>query len=74
MIHYANLSGRSNVSAFESHDISIAVRFNDGRTYLYSYASAGKGHVDRMKQLAIAGIGLNSYINEYVYSSYERKW
>lgn len=76
---YANLSGESNVSCHQIGDDNIVVEFNtrgkDGcNTYKYSYRSAGQGNVDHMKSLAVAGLGLNSFINTNVRKLYERKW
>lgn len=62
MERYANLNGNSSVSGFEIGDTWIRVQFTDGSIYRYSYGKAGAIHVEKMKQLARAGRGLNSYI------------
>ncbi len=74
MIHYRNKGGNSGVRLFEILDSSILVRFSDGKTYLYTYQSAGSSHIENMKNLAIKGVGLNSYINRKVRKNYERKY
>lgn len=79
MNNYKNLSGRSNVLSFQNGDDYIVVKFatngKDGcDTYKYTYQSAGSVYVEHMKQLAIEGIGLNSFINTSVKKNYENKW
>lgn len=72
MQRYADTDRDSGVSHFEIADASITVLFkNTARSYTYSYQRAGRDHVERMKQLALAGEGLNEYINENVKKSYD---
>lgn len=71
MISYGNYGGDSSVSAYDYGDDYIEVEFDDGSTYTYTYASAGVGNVEEMKQLADCGEGLNSYINTYCKYDYE---
>lgn len=73
MERYKNLGGDSGVSAYEIGDNSIAVQFSTGEVYLYTYSSAGSEYIEEMKSLAVAGEGLNSYINKYVRKEYESK-
>jgi hypothetical protein len=70
MKHYANLSGDSGVRAYRNGPGSITVEFQDGATYLYTYASAGRTHVEAMKQLAMRGQGLSTYIARHVREAY----
>lgn len=63
MERYKNLGGNSGIMAYEIDDQSITVEFQDGSVYLYTYDSAGAENIERMKKLAIAGEGLNSFIN-----------
>ena len=70
---YRNLSGTSGVSAYEIGPDHITIEFTDGTMYLYTYASAGKDNVERMKGLAQAGRGLSTYISTTVGKLYERK-
>lgn len=65
MTPYANKSGESGVLAFEIGTDYILVEFNSGREryYRYTYASAGRDAVETMKELALAGEGLNSFIS-----------
>jgi curli biogenesis system outer membrane secretion channel CsgG len=70
---YADPDGDSSVAAYEIGDDYVRVRFSDGSVYLYTYASAGASHVERMKELARSGDGLNSYIMNNVKYDYESK-
>lgn len=75
---YKNLSGNSDVKEFELGEDRITVRFkkksNDGYdTYVYSESSAGTENIKTMKELAIAGLGLNSFINTTVKYRYESR-
>ncbi len=70
---YLNLSGRSGVIYYKSEDDFIEVTFKDHSIYLYNYIKPGKAVVDRMKTLASAGSGLNSYISSVVKKNYYKK-
>lgn len=70
---YQNLSGRSDVVSYEIGDDYIIVQFSDGGTYSYTYESTGAEDVEQMKQLALAGEGLNSFINRDVRTRYAEK-
>jgi hypothetical protein len=72
MITYSNLSSSSGVTAFKAGKDYIVVAFADD-VYLYTYASAGKSHIEKMKQLAEAGRGLGTYISRHVREHYEKK-
>jgi hypothetical protein len=71
---YKNLSGQSNVKAYELTDYSITVLFNDGDYYLYSTNKIGLSNLTQMKSLAAKGSGLNSFINKNVRKLYDKKW
>ena len=74
MQQYLNLGGDSGVEGYEIGDDYITVYFaRSHKGYKYSYQSAGQTHVERMKQLAKAGNGLNEYINRNTRNLYERK-
>ncbi len=73
MERYRNLGGDSGVVAYELGDDSIAVEFSDGSLYLYTYQSAGSHNIEEMKVLAVAGRGLNSFINNNVRKKYASK-
>lgn len=73
MVSYNNNSGNSGIMGYEIGDECITVWFSgNGRSYSYSYDSAGVYHVEHMKGLAMAGSGLNSYINKFVRDKYVR--
>lgn len=72
MQRYADLNDDSGVSSFEMGSSYIKVWFNrDAASYVYSHVSAGGYHVEHMKKLAVAGKGLNTYINKNVKRDYE---
>ena len=72
-VRYANLGGNSGVEMFEEHPDQIAVTFaGSEKVYIYSYRSAGKPHVEAMKELARHGQGLNTYINKNCRYLYEK--
>lgn len=70
---YKDINNDSGVRGYEIHDDSITVWF-DGteRSYTYSYGLAGATHVEKMKELARNGDGLNAYINYNVKFKYDR--
>lgn len=73
MERYLNLGGDSNVIGYEIGGDFIRVRFGDGSTYLYTNQSAGAENIATMKTLAVAGQGLNSFINRVVRKLYASK-
>jgi hypothetical protein len=66
---YENSTGRSGVISFEITADSISVYFKGGNVYLYNSTKPGTNHVNRMKDLAQSGSGLNSYIKKYIGSN-----
>lgn len=73
MEKYKNKSGHSNVSAYELKTDSITVQFTNDELYVYDYQHTGKRHVENMKQFAIAGEGLGTYINVVAKYGYARQ-
>lgn len=73
MERYENLGGNSGISGYEIGEDFIRVYFKDGGIYLYTYTSAGRYNIEHMKQLAIQGKGLNTFINTTVKKAYARK-
>lgn len=65
MQRYRNLSGNSGVVAYQTGPDAIVVKFRGGDVYCYTCATAGRGHVEAMKQLAVEGRGLSGYIAEH---------
>lgn len=74
MERYLNLGRDSGVALYEFGATSITVQFNDGASYLYTNESAGIEMIAEMKKLAIAGRGLNSFINKNVSKKYARRF
>ena len=70
---YKNLRGNSNVTAYEIANDSIKVQFNDGGLYLYNYSKPGMRYVNKMKQLALNGTGLNGLISSEIKKNYYLK-
>ncbi|MCE3278665.1 MAG: hypothetical protein K0S44_856 [Bacteroidetes bacterium] len=68
-----NNSGTSGVEFYEIENKDIIVQFIDGSIYKYTYNSAGEEAVEKMKELALAGKGLTTYINQFVKDKYEAK-
>ena len=73
---YLDLNNDSGIVQYKIDGTSIEVVFSNGlcRHYLYTYFSAGVHNVERMKQLASQGDGLNSYIMRYCRNSYANRW
>lgn len=70
---YANVGGDSGITNYEIGKDFIRVKFSDGSIYEYTYESAGSENIEYMKELAIQGHGLNSYINKKVRTLYATK-
>jgi hypothetical protein len=68
-----NNSGTTGVEFYEIEDKDIIVQFVDGSIYRYTYKSAGEEAVEHMKELAIKGKGLTTFINQVVKDKYESK-
>ena len=73
MTPYRNLGGNSGIEAYEIGPDFIRVQFSDGSVYWYTYEKPGPQNVEHMKQLAVNGQGLNSFINTTVRDDYARK-
>ena len=63
MQRYKNLTGQSNIYAFELLDSGITIQFNDHSKYTYQSSRVGFNNMTEIKRLAINGQGLNSFIN-----------
>jgi hypothetical protein len=73
MQRYNGADRDSGIDAYEAGANYMRVRFIHGGTYVYTYRSAGRRHIDTMKLLAKSGKGLNTYINDHVRERFERK-
>lgn len=74
MTSYKNLSGQSNVLSYSYTQDSFTVLFKDGMHYLYSTLKNPQSTVDKMKELADRGIGLNSMLATKPHCPHDRKW
>jgi hypothetical protein len=71
MVTYANRSGDSGVAEYAIGPDCIVVRYvNSSTLYTYNHQKPGAVHVNRMKQLAADGLGLATYIAQYVRADY----
>jgi len=73
MENYANKSGDSAVTGFQIESNSMKVRFKDHHVYLYDIRHPGPEHLEKMKELARAGWGLNTYIESEVKNDFSSK-
>lgn len=73
MVLYKNINGNSNILAYEIALESILVKFGDGSIYHYTYSSTGKDDIEYMKELAVKGFGLNSFISRIVRKRFDAK-
>lgn len=71
---YRDWDHDSGIRAYEIGSDYIVVEFKTGRSrcYKYTYSSAGMNDVERMKQLARSGDGLNEFIGKR--KDYADKW
>lgn len=71
MKKYIDITGNSGVTAYIIGTESISVEFNNDVIYLYTYESAGKRTIEKMKKLATEGKGLSTYISQHVKDKFE---
>lgn len=62
---YQDMEGESGIFAYEFGDDWIDVQFKGGHIYRYCAVDIGSAAVRKMKRLAEAGDGLNTYINTH---------
>lgn len=73
MESYKDTNNDSGVKGYEIGDTYIIVWFKGSvRSYTYSYNRAGAAHVEKMKELARKGDGLNAYIMNFVKDKFDR--
>lgn len=73
MVPYRDWDRDSGVQAYEVGEAHIDVQFKGGAVYRYTSNSVGAANLDRMVNLALAGEGLNAFINESVRRSYSAR-
>ncbi|GAA5644987.1 MULTISPECIES: hypothetical protein [Vibrio] len=70
---YRDITNDPSIRGYEIGDDYITVWLEgDVRPSTYKYDRAGRQHVERMKQLAKSGNGLNAYIQHFVKFDYDR--
>jgi hypothetical protein len=72
-IEYRNSSNNSGVVQYETTPDDITIEFKDGSKYVYDKKTPGRYKVNKMKNLAKRGFGLNTYINKRIKSAYKTK-
>ncbi len=70
---YPSRSRNPGVIAFNLGENSIELEFRDGSRYLYNAARPGPESVATMRQLALAGAGLTTFVNQNVRDRYAAK-
>jgi hypothetical protein len=73
MVRYLDRTGTSGVTAYELGRDFVRVEFEGEHVYRYTYRSAGRLNIERMKSLAIRGEGLNTFIDSNAKMLYEAK-
>lgn len=73
MAIYGNGGGNSGILSYEIRLDGILVEFSDKTKYLYTNESVGISNIEKMKELAVRGEGLNGFINKYVKFKYQSK-
>jgi len=73
MIPYKNISQKSGVKAYAIEPEGIKVEFENDGTYLYTYKSAGKAAIEKMKKLAQSGKSLSTFISQKIKDKFAKK-
>jgi hypothetical protein len=73
MKRYANQSRSSGVVAYELGEEFIDVKFVGGEVYRYTARRPGARDVLHMKELALRGEGLSTFISRHIRNRYESK-
>jgi len=73
MQKYSGQIRRGGAVAFEIGPESIEVEFSSGWIYRFTYQRPGALRVERMKELALAGHGLSTFISRHVKNRYESR-
>jgi hypothetical protein len=66
MERYRDSSGKSAIYGYELLPEGIQIHYKDGTSCLFTNSGSGAQHISRMRQLAIVGYGLSSYIKKYL--------
>ncbi len=61
---YKNLGGKSTVARYQLEKDYVVIHFTDSSTYRYTVQTADPANIKKMKELAIAGKGLGTFIEK----------
>ncbi len=70
---YKNVGGKSKVAKYNIEKDGVTIVFTDASCYRYTNQSASPAHIAKMKELAQAGKGLDTFIESTVKDRYLRK-
>lgn len=70
---YKNLGGKSKVVRYEIVKDGMTIYFTDCSVYRYTNQSADPGNIKKMKELAVAGKGLGTFIEKNLADRFLRK-
>ena len=70
---YKNLGGKSVIASYIIRKDAVTIRFTDHSVYIYNNQVTGRENVGKMKELAVAGKGLGTFVNASVKDKYARK-
>lgn len=70
---YSGQIRRGGVVAFEIGPDWIDVQFGSGWIYHFSYERPGQLRVERMKELALSGKGLSTFISKHVKNRFQSR-
>ena len=73
MQRYRNQSGSSGIVAYELGEEYIDVKFVNGEVYHYTSRRPGPRDLQHMKELAVRGEGLSTFISRHIRTRYESK-
>ena len=70
---YKNVGGKSTVLKYELEKDAVNIKFADRSQYRYTNQSAGPENIKKMKELALAGKGLGTFVEKNLKDRFERK-
>ena len=70
---YKNLGGKSKVLRYEIAKDGMTIKFVDSSVYRYTNQSADPENIAKMKELALAGKGLGTFIDANLKDRFLRK-
>lgn len=70
---YKNVGGKSVVAQYEIEKDAVNLRFTNNSSYRYTNQSAGPENIAKMKELALAGKGLGTFVESALKGRFERK-